>query len=189
MLFKINPETLATEPASTTRKTILTMLVLSVVVGVSLFIAGFRVGKNALVSLSTEEKLIIVQEFNKFDESRLIEKLKELNVKFPYIALAQARLETGNFSSKVFRENNNLFGMREAKQRITTAKGTENNHAYYHSWHESVLDYAFYQCRYLSGIQTEAQYLDYLRQSYAEDPNYVNRLVTIITDSKLKEKF
>ena len=189
MLFKINPRTLEAEPATIGRKTIIIVLSISVIVGLSLLIIGFKVGKNALVSLSTEEKLIIVQEFNKFDEPKLIEKLKELNVKFPYIALAQARLETGNFSSKVFRENNNLFGMREAKQRITTARGTENNHAYYHSWHESVLDYAFYQCRYLSSIQTEAQYLDYLRQSYAEDPNYVNRLITIITDSKLKEKF
>ena len=98
-------------------------------------------------------------------------------------------LETGNYTSKVFKEGNNLFGMREAKQRITTAKGTENNHAYYHTWYESVLDYSFYQCRYLSNIITEEQYYDYLNQSYAEDPNYIKQIKNIIIKNNLKSKF
>ena len=144
---------------------------------------------NQQISLSEEEKLVIIQEHNQFSEDRLIDKLKELNVKFPYIALAQAKLETGNFTSKVFREGNNLFGMREAKQRITTAKGTENNHAYYYSWGESVLDYSFYQCRYLSNINTEEQYFQYLSQSYAENPNYVSILKDMIEKENLKARF
>jgi hypothetical protein len=79
--------------------------------------------------------------------------------------------------------------MREAKQRITTAQGTENNHAYYASWGESVYDYAFYQCRYLSGINTEEQYFQYLSQSYAENPNYVSILKDMIIKENLKAKF
>lgn len=161
---------------------------------ITLFICGvisgiYYIKDNKEILLSNEEKLIIIQEYNQFTEQKLIDKLKELNVKFPYIAFAQAKLETGNFTSKVFRENNNLFGMREAKQRITTAKGTEHNHAYYHTWYESVLDYSFYQCRYLSNIQTEEQYFQYLGQSYAENPNYVSILKSMIVKERLKIKF
>ena len=161
-------------------------IILSFTIAISV---GYTLGKKDRLNLSEEEKLIIIQEKNQFTQTKLIDKLKELNVKFPHIALAQSMLETGNYTSKIFRENNNLFGLREAKQRITTAKGTENNHAYYHTWYESVLDYSFYQCRYLSNIITEEQYYDYLSQSYAEDPNYIKQIKNIIYTNNLKSKF
>lgn len=188
-IFKIDPKTLEPKPINVVGKIVLTTIIVTTVIGSALFYSGFKLGKNALISLSEEEKLVIIQEHNQFSEDKLIDKLKELNVKFPYIALAQAKLETGNFTSKVFRENNNLFGMREAKQRITTAQGTENNHAYYYSWGESVLDYSFYQCRYLSNINTEEQYFQYLSQSYAENPNYVSILRDMIEKENLKARF
>lgn len=188
-IFKIDPKTLQPKPINVVGKIIITTIIVTTVLGSILFYSGYKLGKNVLLSLSEEEKLIVIQEYNKFSEDKLIEKLKELNVKFPYIALAQAKLETGNFTSKVFREGNNLFGMREAKQRITTAKGTENNHAYYYSWGESVLDYSFYQCRYLSNINTEEQYFQYLSQSYAENPNYVSILKDMIEKENLKARF
>jgi hypothetical protein len=188
-IFKIDPKTLQPKPINVVGKIIITTIIVTTLLGSILFYSGYKLGKNVLLSLSEEEKLIVIQEYNKFSEDKLIEKLKELNVKFPYIALAQAKLETGNFTSKVFREGNNLFGMREAKQRITTAKGTENNHAYYYSWGESVLDYSFYQCRYLSNINTEEQYFQYLSQSYAENPNYVSILKDMIEKENLKARF
>ena len=188
-IFRIDPKTLQPKPINVVGKIIVITIIVTTVLGSILFYSGYKVGKNVLLSLSEEEKLIVIQEYNKFSEDKLIEKLKELNVKFPYIALAQAKLETGNFTSKVFREGNNLFGMREAKQRITTAKGTENNHAYYYSWGESVLDYSFYQCRYLSNINTEEQYFQYLSQSYAENPNYVSILKDMIEKENLKARF
>jgi hypothetical protein len=189
MVFRVNKHTLEPERVNLTKRIVIFVVLTASIVGLALYNFGFSRGKDVLSALSDEEKLVIIQEFNAFSEDKLIAKLTELNVKFPYIVLAQSKLETGNYTSKIFKENNNLFGMREAKQRITTAIGTEHNHAYYHSWHESVLDYAFYQCRYLSGINTEEQYFNYLRQSYAEDPSYVNRLITIVTNQKLKDKF
>jgi len=188
-IFKINPATLEPQPFNVLRKIIITTAIATTVLSSVFLYIGYDLGSNVLTGLSEEEKLVIIQEHNQFSEDRLIDKLKELNVKFPYIALAQAKLETGNFTSKVFREGNNLFGMREAKQRITTAKGTENNHAYYYSWGESVLDYSFYQCRYLSNINTEEQYFQYLSQSYAENPNYVSILKDMIKKENLKARF
>lgn len=124
-----------------------------------------------------------------FSEEKLIELLKTLNVKYPYIVLAQAKIESANYTSKIFKENHNLFGMKEARVRINTANGTQYNHAYYSNWRESVYDYAFYQCRYLGRVNSEQEYYNYLDQSYAEAPNYVQSLKAIVNREKLKDKF
>jgi len=126
---------------------------------------------------------------NDFSEDKLIDMLISLNIKFPHIVLAQAKLESGNYSSKIFRENHNLFGMKEARVRIHTSKGTQFNHAYYSHWKESVYDYAFYQCRYLSTLHTEKEYYSYLSKSYAEANNYVDILKSMVIKENLKEKF
>jgi len=42
---------------------------------------------------------------------------------------AQAGFETGNFTSVIFKENNNLFGMKLPKVRKTTAIGENRGHA------------------------------------------------------------
>jgi uncharacterized FlgJ-related protein len=188
-IFKINPDTLELQSFSVFKKTIIIVAIISIIFGSSSLYIGYGLGRNTLISLTDEEKLIIIQEYNRFNEDKLIDKLKELNVNFPYIALAQAKLETGNYTSKIFRESNNLFGMKEAKSRITTAKGTQFNHAYYESWTESVYDFAFHQCRYLPNIRTEEQYYQYLGQNYAEDPKYINRLKNIINKENIKQKF
>jgi uncharacterized FlgJ-related protein len=187
MVYKINKKTLKPESISSRIIFYSTLgITLSFLISISI---GYTLGKRDRLNLSEEEKLIIIQEKNQFTQVKLIDKLKELNVKFPHIALAQSMLETGNYTSKVFKESNNLFGLREAKQRITTARGTQFNHAYYNDWIESVYDFAFHQCRYLSNLTTEEQYFQYLSQNYAEDPNYITILKDIIQKNKLKNKF
>jgi len=57
---------------------------------------------------------------NDFSEDKLIDMLISLNIKFPHIVLAQAKLESGNYSSKIFRENHNLVGIKEARVRVHT---------------------------------------------------------------------
>lgn len=122
----------------------------------------------------TEEisKIIIKSEVE-FSEPALKDLLLDLNIRFPHIVLAQAKLESGNFKSHIFLENNNMFGMKEAKRRPTTNKGTQNGHAYYENWRDCVIDYAFYQAAYLNDLKTEDQYYQYLAASYAEDASYV----------------
>ena len=144
-------------------------------------------------SLETFEKELIIlniqAEKNKFNEDKLVEELKRLNIKFPHIVMAQYIIETGHWKSKIFRENHNLFGMKQANVRINTASGTQHNHAYYETWMESIYDYAFYSCRYLAGIKTESEYYAYLSSSYAADPNYVKVLKLTVEKEKLKEYF
>jgi hypothetical protein len=146
--------------------------------------------QEVIETITPEERMVIINKNNtEFSSDTLIYMLKELNVKFPHIVLAQSIVETGHWTSKIFLENNNLFGMKEAYVRVHTAKGTQYGHAYYENWEESVYDYAFYQCRYLGAIRTEAGYFNYLSHSYAEAPNYINILKQVIVDEKLREKF
>jgi len=161
------------------------------VLGTVLFTDKTEYTRNEVIETITPEERLIVINQNEFEfsEDTLVYLLTELNVKFPHIVLAQSIIETGHWSSRIFKENNNLFGMKEAYVRVHTAKGTQHNHAYYENWRESVYDYAFYQCRYLGGIKTEEEYFQYLSRSYAEAPNYVQSLKRVIENEKLREKF
>lgn len=155
---------------------------------------GKKIGlKDKFDNLPEKEKEILIinimDTINSFSEEKLVNKMKELNLKFPHIALAQSKLETNCFKSKIFVENNNLFGMKEAKMRVNTAKGTQHSHAYYDNWKESLYDYALYQSKYLSRIKTEQEYFTYLSQSYAEDSSYVTKLKSIIKKEKIKNLF
>jgi Mannosyl-glycoprotein endo-beta-N-acetylglucosaminidase len=142
-----------------------------------------------LSDLEKEILIIDINNRNDFNQDKLVTMLKDLNVRFPHIVVAQARLETGGYKSRIFKENNNLFGMKQATVRVNTASGTQHNHAYYDTWRESVYDYAFYQTRYLSGAKTESEYLYVLGQSYAEDPNYVIKLKNEIEKNNLRSLF
>ena len=165
------------------------LIILLVTIIIS-YMIGRLVNLNNLTKY--EKELVILnleKEKNNFTEEKLIDLLKELNVRFPHIVLAQAKLESGNYKSKVFLQNHNLFGMRQARVRVNTAKGTNLNHAYYDTWKESVIDYAFYQCRYMSNASTEAEYFIALDASYAEATQYSGILKQIIKKGDLKKYF
>ena len=115
-----------------------------------------------------EKELFIVDSLKSFSEDNLVEYLLELNIKFPDIVFSQARYETGNFKSLVFRENNNLFGMKVAISRATTNKGEQHNHAIFDTWKMSVLDYALWQNAYGRKFKTRENYMQYLKDVYAE---------------------
>lgn len=110
-----------------------------------------------------------------FSPQALEEYLGELNIRHADIVYNQAKLESGNFSSKIFRENNNLFGMKLARQRATTATGESRGHATYSSWRQSVDDYAMYYNKYLSRL-SRSEYIEYLGKNYAQDANYISKL-------------
>ena len=79
-------------------------------------------------------------------------------------ALAQSAFETGNWTSKIFIENHNLFGMKFPKIRETTAIGEKYGHAVYNSVQDSVRDYILY-----------LKYFDYPEQ-YNSAKEFVNLL-------------
>ena len=184
-MYRFNQNTLEYEKVQNL-KYVKYILIISAIIFAIGFSTAPRVTAN---NLSGEEKLIVIREYNEFSEPALIAKIKTLNFRYPHIILAQAYLESGQYQSAIFKENHNMFGMREASLRANLAKGTNRMHAFYDSWQDSLLDYALYYATYLSSIKTEGEYFEYLRQNYAEDPSYVERLREIIKKRKLKNIF
>lgn len=155
--------------------------------GASLLLGGITPLKTEYIT--DTESVILIQDQNEFTEEKLVDLIDKLNFKFPHIVLAQAKLETGRFKSKIFKENNNLFGMKEARVRINLAKGTQHGHAYYDNWEESVLDYAFWYSNYASQCKTEKQLYRLLDRQYAEADQYVSSLKHIVLTENLTEIF
>lgn len=156
--------------------------------GIFIFL-GLTMPPRDVEYITETEKVLIIDEEAKFSEEKLIEKIDGLNFKFPHIVLAQSILETGHYESKIFKENHNLFGMKEARVRLNLAGGTQYGHAYYKNWEESVMDYALWYSTYAYKCKTEKQLFKLLDKQYAEAPAYVSSLQHIIKINNLKEKF
>ena len=113
-----------------------------------------------------------------FSEKALVTLMKELKIKYPEVALSQARLETGNFTSAIFKENHNLFGMKMAELRPTSAIGINRGHASYSNWKESVVDYALFQSFIISRLKTVSKdaYRQHIQKYYSETSDYLARI-------------
>ncbi len=96
----------------------------------------------------------------------------------PVIVMAQARLETGHFRSELCTGHNNLFGMKLARVRPTTAlSATEVGYAAYQTWYDSVIDMKLFQEYYLSRGRDLTDYFKFLASiGYAEDPQYLPKV-------------
>ena len=93
------------------------------------------------------------------------------------------------YESKIFKENNNLFGMKEARVRLNLAKGTQHGHAYYDDWKESLTDYALWYSTYANKCKNEKQLYKLLNKQYAEANYYPQALQRIIKRDQLESKF
>lgn len=115
-----------------------------------------------------------------FNTANMLKIMDEIGIEYPDIVMAQAKIETAHFTSKIFRENHNLFGMKLPKQRSTTAIGEQYNHAEYTSWRQSVIDYKIWQDRVLTKVKSRRAYLKYLSKYYATDKQYVKLIKQMI---------
>ena len=122
--------------------------------------------KDSVVLDTIKIKPLLSNRTLPLNEKNLKKVLKANNIKHPNIVLAQAKLETGNFTSKVCKSKGNLFGLRKG-----------NQYRRYWHWTESVKAYKkLIQSRYTGG-----DYLAFLnRIGYAKDPTYIDKLQTIL---------
>lgn len=102
--------------------------------------------------------------------------LLENNAWYPEILLAQAKLESGNYSSKIFQSNNNLYGMKRVYKRPTTQQGDDKGYGYYSNWCLSVLDRILWDKFTFKNKPSKEEYLKAMR-GYAEDPHYIEKLI------------
>jgi len=96
-----------------------------------------------------------------------------VSVDLSYIILSQAKHETANFQSNVFKNSNNLFGIKYFKKRKkTTAIGQYRAYCRYKNIIDSTIDYIYYMEK--KGIpmheKSVKSYIDLLKQKkYFED--------------------
>lgn len=112
--------------------------------------------------------------FSSFSELRMIQLAEQIGIKHIDIMVAQARIESGRYSSNIFNDNNNLFGMKLPRSRQTTAIGINRGHAQYMSWQQSVVDYKLWQRKVLKKNSSRRAYLKWISNNYAENPDYIN---------------
>jgi uncharacterized FlgJ-related protein len=143
--------------------------------------------KTEIEYIKTETEVNLITN-NSFSKDNLIKEIQCLPFKYKDVILAQCILESGNFKSPVFKQCNNLLGLREAKQRLTLATGTHLNHATFTTWKECLLDRLIFEAKYMHDL-SRSEYLTYLGRVYSESGGYDKVLEQIIKKNKLKEKF
>lgn len=134
----------------------------------------FEKSKNKDLNNSNDLKHLDSIEVINFKDS-VLNFIYDMRLEHPYIVYAQCIVETGNFTSTIMKENNNLFGMKLPERRATLALGVKRGHAYYRTWKESIIDYSLYQMAYMRGL-SEEEYFEKLKQSYASDTYYINKI-------------
>ena len=103
--------------------------------------------------------------------------LKDNNAWYPEILLKQAKIESGNYTSNIYKTTNNLYGMKKVSKRQTTQLiNTYNGYGCYTNWCESVLDRMLWDVNRFNNIKpTEEEYLKAM-SIYAEVENYAELL-------------
>lgn len=119
--------------------------------------------KSRKVDSQPSETPVVVSENNvPLNNETLMEELIRQGVHHPEIVLAQAKLETGHYTSKLCKNKNNLFGLRGRKGYMA-----------FNTWQESVTAYRDkVQYKYKGG-----DYFEFLENiGYAEDKKYVQHV-------------
>lgn len=131
-----------------------------------------RVKKSDSISVMTDT---ITNKKAKVDSSKvalndksLLQEIQAKGIAHPKIVLAQAKLETGNYTSKVCLTHNNLFGLRKP----------DGSYYKFKHWTESVIAYKdFVQYKY----RPPNDYYQFLADvGYAEDKAYIEKVKEIV---------
>ena len=120
--------------------------------------------------------------------TRIISKSKYKDY-LPYI-LAQSKLETGNFTSRLALDEKNLFGMGVPSKRKSLRIGeylapNGERFSVYKNWSDSVNDYLLYleEFNFPTNLNTCRQFATALKkQGYATDPDYIEKIVKICNE-------
>lgn len=101
---------------------------------------------------------------NKLDFSKLV---------YPDVGKAISRLETGNYTSHLYKVHNNLFGMKVGRYGKVNGK-TKKGYAKYSSKIQSIADYAAYEAKLIKRykITSQKQYIAVVSKKYAKNPHY-----------------
>lgn len=128
-----------------------------------------------------------IDEDSTITKESLYQYLINTRISNPKIIYCQAILESSNFTSELYKKNNNLFGMKLPKNRITSGSGVCGTYQKYHNWRESVSDYMLWVIQNNASSLDESSYLKLLSKIYAEDPKYIEKLKNIINNTNFEK--
>lgn len=94
-------------------------------------------------------------------DSAIAKELTRLGCVLPNVAVAQFRIETGNYKSPICKENKNLAGIRNSSSPLSIGKN--RGHNAYKTYRDCLKDYVRIQNKYLKNIDGK----------YAEAKGYV----------------
>ena len=143
--------------------------------------------KNFIKSIIKEDEIRDrIREIKKMDFS--VDLLEEyINLVDPSlmdVPIRQFILETGWFQSDLFKQYNNIAGMKYPRIRKTTAIGTAKGHAKYKHWTDSVDDYIYWRDHWKNKGYSTDNYYKFLKDiNYAASCSYEKML----KDINLKE--
>lgn len=145
-----------------------------------------------LIAFLIQAALYLITNETEIIEDRITDKkyhnvLDTLGIQCQDVVIAQMCLETGIFSSKIFRENHNPFGMKFNNRGY--ADYELHGHAHYPSIIDALYDYRDWQNQMAGNriFKSNEEYLDFLdhlppnrSRRYAEDMLYTDKLRNII---------
>ncbi len=159
------------------------------------FLVFFKIQNNGQPKFTIVKKIPLLKEINIEDTMTLTKpnleyvvyktfkdtttnKIDSINALY---SIKQIYLESGHLKSFLSIKNNNLTGMKHPRVRETTSLGQKNGYAYYKSWIDCVKDiYLWKRENNLLGA-SENKILNILKRKYAQDPNYIKKLVRMPT--------
>ena len=109
------------------------------------------------------------------NDSILYDYLVEINAWYPEVLLAQAKLESANYESNIFKKTNNMYGMKSVNSRMHCQTGSYNTYGLYDSWQLSVIDRVLWD---LFAFKTKPDIETYISklEIYAEDTVYIKKI-------------
>ena len=140
--------------------------ILSVISNITLICVIVSFKKDIVLK---REKIVIEKmvEDMPLTDSAIISELTSMGCMLPNVALAQFKVETGHFLSKICKENKNIAGIKTSKSEFV--KGLNRGHCVYNTYRDCLRDYVRIQNRYLKNINNK----------YAESKTYISVLKNI----------
>ena len=151
-------------------KTNLGIILLSISMCIIGYFLEYKSNPQEIIEIQKDSLDLSLLELNK---DNFIFVCHYYEIDYPEIVYAQAQLESGRFTSKVYKDNNNFLGLYNSKTK-----------SYYHfnHWTHCLKGYKDFVQSKWDGNGDYYEFL--LKLPYATDPNYLSKIKRIVNDGR-----
>ena len=141
--------------------------VFTYIIGSLVFLLALFVSTNINSNIHSINTEVLSKDINPLDTTEFCTFFRDNGGVLFNIAYAQCKIESSNFTSCIYKENKNLFGIRTSTSKLV--QGKNRGHCTYNSYKDCILDYIRIQNKYLKNIDGK----------YAESPEYIKSLKNV----------